>query len=118
LNSFAQNNSYLCIPDQKIGYKFINGNWRNSNLVDKEKYLVKQKGNEFRFNYFDSEDKNSFKCNKLKGNDLIECNSVIRVLIDEKIKRFQIYFPLGYLVDEDSEGGFSPSITIGKCSKL
>ncbi len=117
-NAFCQDAKYLCIPDKKTGFAYSNGNWSVASFKDDEKYIVHQVGNKFTFNYFGSEAKDAFSCNRLSGYDLIECNSILRVLLDLDIKKFQIYFPLGYLARDGYGGKFSPTITIGKCSKI
>jgi len=123
---------YICIGDQAVGFRLLNGRWSNAVFnVNDDRLMVmeippkKSIFGDATINFvvrkFGS-DRNLHECSRQtfdgKPTTRIVCGGLgFGFLMDTKSLRYQDFYGLGYLDGEDRPGN-TPSLTIGKCTRV
>jgi hypothetical protein len=116
---------FLCVGDLSTGFVLELGNWRTGNFnAGEEKLLVspatpeQSKGGRFSYTVTRiGQDGPIHYCEKPIVEGIIVCSGMrTSFIIDTAILRYQEYYGIGY-VHGDLPGN-TPSISIGKCSKI
>lgn len=122
--------SFVCLGEKATGFHWNGSDWAIANFkVSEDKFLVKETppselfGTTYNYEVrrFGA-DKRLFRCERFKigksYSSRIRCGGLgSGMLIDVKSMRFQEVYGFGYIDGKDQPGN-TPSITIGKCSRL
>lgn len=113
--------SYICIPDKATGFAYNKSTktWYTTSFnIQETKYILSNTDGNWVWKEvgktFDS------KCGKLNDYGFITCEDFGSTIhFNSKTLRFMNAYLMGYVTgDIKSDGGDTPSLEIGRCSKL
>lgn len=116
----------ICLADLSTGFRFENGNWNIARFTTgNDRFLVRPLTDNERvnssFNYIITrigESTPSHECLRRPGSSRIICGGLgLGMIVDFATLRFQEVYGRGFIDGIDGPGD-TPSITIGKCSKV
>ena len=126
--------SYICVADQTTGFTFEQGTWKSTNFKEDRKFLFKREVAQHDGPNWNSGDKIwsmselgqenssmlcSDKVNLSSGPivlDDIVCHGFTNVKFNKKSLRVLLSYFVGFTDGDNNDN--TPTITIGKCSKL
>jgi hypothetical protein len=129
-----ETDSYLCVADQTTGFTFAQGTWKSTNFKEDRKFLFKREiapNNGTNWNSGDriwtvselgqvSSLAQCYDVINLSGGpvvlDNIFCGGLYNVKFNKKSLRLLLSYFVGFTDGDNNDN--TPTITIGKCSKL
>src|SRR5262245_65466236 len=117
---------YLCIADQSTGFKWDGSEWVTASFrIDNMKFVVYEVAGNAEVNFEVKQVGEEFPRHSCNGRRFeqeyypaMACGGLgFGFVMSFKTLRFQDYYGIGYVHGPD-EPGNTPSLTIGKCSKL
>ncbi|MBI2724925.1 MAG: hypothetical protein HYX42_01615 [Polaromonas sp.] len=114
--------NYLCIPDQSTGFRFdtTSNTWQTAQFnVKNSKYLLSKKAAKWQWKEFSKT--SSTECSgDFNEYGFLRCDHMERIIVNRDSLRFQIIYPIGYVVSKSvkDQNQDNPSIEIGRCSAL